>query len=99
MHFISRSLSLTRWALASSPSAGFECGGPIRTLEVIHCGVDTTVFHPIPRATVPSAPLQILAIGTLHEVNATGTLLQSWTFPNSFGYIEKRATLYGPPPR
>ncbi len=26
-----------------------ECGGPIDTLEVIHCGVDTSVFHPIPR--------------------------------------------------
>jgi hypothetical protein len=37
--------------------------------------------------------------GVLHEVNASGQLLQSWTFGNSFGYIEKRASLYGPPPK
>ena len=39
--------------------------------------------------------------GVLHEVNAAGTLLQSWSWANgaSFGYIEKRPTLYGPPPR
>ena len=54
-----------------------ECGGPIRTLEVIHCGVDTGVFHPIPRATDPSAPLQILAIGTLHEVKGQTHLIEA----------------------
>jgi hypothetical protein len=39
--------------------------------------------------------------GVLHEVAPDGTLLQEWTWPlgASFGYIEKRATLYGPPPR
>jgi hypothetical protein len=40
--------------------------------------------------------------GKLHEVDANGTLLQEWTWAgltNSFGYIEKRPTLYGPPPR
>jgi hypothetical protein len=39
--------------------------------------------------------------GVLHEVSADGTLLQSWTWPAgaTFGYIEKRTTLYGPPPR
>jgi len=39
--------------------------------------------------------------GVLHEVSADGTLLEEWTWPlgASFGYIEKRATLYGPPPR
>ncbi|MBN2576485.1 MAG: aryl-sulfate sulfotransferase, partial [Deltaproteobacteria bacterium] len=39
--------------------------------------------------------------GVLHEVDKNGTLLQEWTWPSgsSFGYIEKRATLYGPPPK
>ncbi len=33
------------------------------------------------------------------EVNSAGMVLQTWTFPTTFGYIEKRPTLYGPPPR
>jgi hypothetical protein len=39
--------------------------------------------------------------GVLHEVAADGTLLQtlSWPLGGSFGYIEKRASLYGPPPK
>jgi hypothetical protein len=39
--------------------------------------------------------------GVLHEVDASGTLLQELTWPlgASFGYIEKRASLYGPPPK
>jgi len=40
--------------------------------------------------------------GVIDEVNAQGTLLQRLTSAGAgatFGYIEKRATLYGPPPR
>jgi hypothetical protein len=39
--------------------------------------------------------------GVTHEVDANGTLLQqmSWPLGSTFGYIQKRATLYGPPPR
>jgi hypothetical protein len=40
--------------------------------------------------------------GVIDEVNAQGTLLQRTTSASAgatFGYIEKRATLYGPPPR
>lgn len=54
-----------------------ECGGPIRNLEVIHCGVDTDVFRPIPRTTAPGAPLAILAIGTLHEVKGQTHLIEA----------------------
>ena len=35
----------------------------------------------------------------VQEVDANGTVLQELSFPNSFGYFEKRETLYGPPPR
>jgi len=37
--------------------------------------------------------------GALLEIDAQGNVLQTLTFKTSFGYIEKRATLYGPPPR
>jgi glycosyltransferase involved in cell wall biosynthesis len=54
-----------------------ECGGPIGTLSVIHCGVDTTVFHPVPRAAAPDRSLAILAIGTLHEVKGQTHLVEA----------------------
>jgi len=39
--------------------------------------------------------------GVLQEVDSSGKVLQELTWPAgaSFGYIEKRATLYGPPPK
>jgi hypothetical protein len=39
--------------------------------------------------------------GVLQEVDSSGTVLQEldWPIGASFGYIEKRATLYGPPPK
>jgi hypothetical protein len=35
--------------------------------------------------------------GALHEVNASGTLLQSISFETGVGYMSKRRSLYGPP--
>jgi hypothetical protein len=39
--------------------------------------------------------------GVLQEVDASGRLLQEivWPLGGAYGYIHKRATLYGPPPR
>jgi hypothetical protein len=39
--------------------------------------------------------------GVVHEVSSTGEILQELSFPSNgqFGYIQKRKTLYGPPPR
>ena len=39
--------------------------------------------------------------GVLQEVDAQGTLLQEivWPLGGAYGYIHKRASLYGPPPR
>jgi hypothetical protein len=39
--------------------------------------------------------------GVLHEVDAQGNLLQEivWPLGGAYGYIHKRASLYGPPPR
>ncbi len=36
---------------------------------------------------------------TIQEVDKNGNLLQQITTMKNFGYLEKRATLYGPPPR
>ncbi len=54
-----------------------ECGGPIGNLEVIHCGVDTDVFRPVPRTTETRGPLAILSIGTLHEVKGQTHLVEA----------------------
>jgi hypothetical protein len=39
--------------------------------------------------------------GIVHEVDAQGMLLQTltWASGGQFGYIQKRKSLYGPPPR
>jgi hypothetical protein len=37
--------------------------------------------------------------GLIREVDGSGAVLQELKTPKNFGYIEKRATLYGPPPR
>jgi hypothetical protein len=41
------------------------------------------------------------AQGLLHEVDADGNLLQeiAWPIGGAFGYLVKRLSLYGPPPR
>jgi hypothetical protein len=37
--------------------------------------------------------------GIIQEISATGTVLQEMKTTANFGYIQKRPTLYGPPPR
>jgi len=37
--------------------------------------------------------------GIIQEITSTGTVLQEMRTTTNFGYIQKRATLYGPPPR
>lgn len=54
-------------------------------VQVIHCGVDTSVFRPIDAADAGGvagvrdgdAPLEILAIGTLHEVKGQVVLVDA----------------------
>jgi glycosyltransferase involved in cell wall biosynthesis len=53
------------------------CGGAVQeNLVVIHCGVDTEVFHPAPEA-LRSGPLSIVCTGTLHEVKGQKYLLEA----------------------
>ena len=62
-----------------------ECPtAPAGRIQVIHCGVDTSVFQPVAVANAGSAaggggdgPLEILAIGTLHEVKGQAVLVDA----------------------
>jgi len=37
--------------------------------------------------------------GVIQEIRADGTVVQEMKTTTNFGYIQKRKTLYGPPPR
>lgn len=63
-----------------------ECPtAPAGRIQVIHCGVDTSVFRPVALAKAGSAagggdgdgPLEILAVGTLHEVKGQAVLVDA----------------------
>ncbi|HET9435570.1 MAG TPA: glycosyltransferase family 4 protein [Candidatus Limnocylindrales bacterium] len=67
-----------------------ECGGPIETLRVVHCGIDGNVFRPdaaSPDAVSgdtgaranppPGGPLTIACVGTLHEVKGQTHLVEA----------------------
>lgn len=57
-----------------------ECGGPIPTLEVIRCGIDTALFAaPGARAaaSVAGDEFRILMVGTLHEVKGQVHLIEA----------------------
>jgi glycosyltransferase involved in cell wall biosynthesis len=57
-----------------------HCGPTARgRVEIIHCGVDTELFHPAPRPhrTESSSQLRILSVGTLHEVKGQKYLIEA----------------------
>jgi len=64
-------------------------------------GIDNNVMGDLQRLPNGNTVVGFSTSGILHEVDSKGTLLQSleWQKLTQFGYIEKRATLYGPPPR
>lgn len=64
-------------------------------------GLDDPVIGDVQRLPNGNTVVAYSTLGILHEVDARGAVLQTWTWPGgaSFGYVEKRATLYGPPPR
>lgn len=56
------------------------CGpGAAGTVRVVHCGVDTSIFTPVERADSAdlAGPLQVLSIGTLHEVKGQTYLIDA----------------------
>ncbi|HSL34693.1 MAG TPA: glycosyltransferase family 4 protein [Candidatus Limnocylindrales bacterium] len=62
-----------------------ECGGPIETLRVVHCGIDGRVFRPnavlgdagVRADPPPDGPLTIACVGTLHEVKGQTHLVEA----------------------
>ena len=64
-------------------------------------GIQTDVMGDVQRLPNGNTIIAYSTKGVLQEVDKNGTLLQEWSWPlgASFGYIEKRATLYGEPPR
>lgn len=46
-------------------------------MHVVHCGVDTVKFQPNGKNSVQLGPLQILCIGTLHEVKGQKHLIEA----------------------
>jgi hypothetical protein len=64
-------------------------------------GIQNDVMGDVQRLPNGNTIVAYSSKGVLHEVDASGTLLQEWTWSvgMSFGYVAKRASLYGPPPR
>lgn len=64
-------------------------------------GVQNDVMGDVQRLPNGNTLVAFSTKGVVQEVDAAGVLLQEWTWPlgASLGYVEKRATLYGPPPR
>jgi glycosyltransferase involved in cell wall biosynthesis len=52
-----------------------ECGGHVENLDVIHCGIDGSVFQPTDRAR--TGTLQVTCVGTLHEVKGQRYLIDA----------------------
>lgn len=52
-----------------------ECGGSVEGLEVIHCGIDGSVFQPLERPA--GGTLQVTCVGTLHEVKGQRFLVEA----------------------
>jgi hypothetical protein len=63
--------------------------------------IQNDVFGDVQRLPGGNTIIAFPAEGKLQEVDASGSLLQEWNWPSAyvFGYVEKRPTLYGPPPR
>jgi hypothetical protein len=62
-------------------------------------GIDNQVLGDVQRLPNGNTIVDYATKGAIHEVDANGNVLQTITTNNSFGYLQKRATLYGPPPR
>jgi len=64
-------------------------------------GTQNDVMGDLQRLSNGNTIIAFSTQGYLEEVDASGALVQTldWPIGASFGYIQKRATLYGPPPR
>jgi Arylsulfotransferase (ASST) len=62
-------------------------------------GIDNQILGDVQRLPNGNTVVDYATKDTIQEVDSKGNLLQTITSNYSFGYIQKRATLYGPPPR
>jgi hypothetical protein len=62
-------------------------------------GVQNDVMGDVQRLPNGNTMIAFSTKGTIQEVDASGTVLQQMKSQSNFGYIEKRASLYGPPPK
>jgi len=62
-------------------------------------GLDNQVLGDVQRLPNGNTIIDFATKSTVQEVDSKGTLLQQIVSGKNFGYIEKRPTLYGPPPR
>jgi hypothetical protein len=62
-------------------------------------GVNDNVLGDAQRLPNGNTIIDFSTQGSIQEVDAQGTLLQEIRTVSNFGYLQKRDTLYGPPPR
>ena len=70
-----------------------------RTWSYQGLGINDTVLGDAQRLPNGNTMVDFSTKGTIQEVDASGNLLQEIKTTTNFGYLQKRATLYGPPPR
>ena len=88
---VARELTLNLTSMTSSLTWSYTANPPI----------SNAVMGDVQRLSNGNTMIAYSLSGTIHEVDSKGTLLQqlSWGSGASVGYITKRKTLYGPPPR
>jgi hypothetical protein len=76
-------------------------GKQITKLWTYKTGVVSDVMGDVQRLDNGNTVIGHSLAGVVQEIDAGNTLLQEWSFPagSSIGYIQKRKTLYGPPPK
>jgi hypothetical protein len=62
-------------------------------------GINDAVLGDVQRLPNGNTMVDFSTQGAIQEVDAQGHLLQEIRTATNFGYLQKRATLYGPPPR
>jgi hypothetical protein len=70
-----------------------------RTWAYQGLGLNDSVLGDAQRLPNGNTMVDFSTKGSIQEVDANGNLLQEIKTTTNFGYLQKRATLYGPPPR
>ncbi len=71
----------------------------MRTWSYQALGLNDSVLGDAQRLPNGNTMVDFSTKGTIQEVDASDNVLQEIKTTTNFGYLQKRATLYGPPPR